>query len=137
MESWRFRRAMYRFMLVSQVFPCHENENEDDEDLDEEDEEEINQTKQGLKRFLDEFFTEELLELQSVVAFLHDLSEWTARAESIYLDGSSLQCHSPVRYCNLIINQHRIMQKLRFPLVLLRFFKPIRTCPHRQCNITS
>ncbi|KAF8898837.1 hypothetical protein BD779DRAFT_1485777 [Infundibulicybe gibba] len=72
-ESWRFRRGVYRIMLFSKIFSV----SFDGDDLDDD---EVATTRLQRKRFLAEFHTDELRELYSIVQFLTEIVQWSADA---------------------------------------------------------
>ncbi|KAF8073631.1 hypothetical protein FPV67DRAFT_1478700 [Lyophyllum atratum] len=80
-ESWRFRRAMYRTMLYTKVFPREKyfreyEDFEEDPDPDDLEEEQIARQELLLK-----FSSSDLRELHSVVQFLMEIATWTATSE--------------------------------------------------------
>lgn len=84
-ESWRFRRAIYRIMLYSRLFPGHEildpelwSDHDDDGDDDEADNYASRALKErtSRKEFLEGFVTQELYEINSVVRFLEEIADW-------------------------------------------------------------
>lgn len=87
MESWRFRRALYRLMLFSRVFPAGDVEFDEDSTPDE-----TLEARRERKKFLGVFSTSELREIHSVALFLKEVAEWAAVAGDS--GGSSLfiQC---------------------------------------------
>lgn len=90
MESWRFRRAMYRMMLFSRVFPLEEPDWDEDEDGDERIQA-LQKITLRKKRFLAEFPNFELFPLHSVAIFLVEVAEWAETAEISYSGSWALQ----------------------------------------------
>ncbi|KAJ7596041.1 hypothetical protein C8J56DRAFT_1043138 [Mycena floridula] len=90
MESWRFRRAIYRLMMYAQVFhlgsfisALHAGDSDDDGDTDDKDGQFAKMLKaerQKRKDFLYDFPTDELRELHTVSVFLMELADWAATA---------------------------------------------------------
>ncbi|KAG5716803.1 hypothetical protein E4T56_gene7864, partial [Termitomyces sp. T112] len=80
-ESLRFRRAMYRLMLIAKIFPAdkYEFEDEDDEDFDPTN---VERDRLARRKLLDDFSTAELLELHSASLFLIELAEGISVGES-------------------------------------------------------
>ena len=77
MESWRFRRAMYRIMLFAELFPWSLYEEEYDEA-------EVDRIIIQHRKFLEDFTTPELQELYSAALFLVELNQqMLARTDSI------------------------------------------------------
>lgn len=99
MESWRFRRAMYRLMLFTTLFPAKdyiwipvESEDDDEEDDDEEDdddslanrrkrftESQVEEIHSCQRTFLDDFPSPDLRELYTVATFVGKLIGWVFR----------------------------------------------------------
>ncbi|RDB17923.1 hypothetical protein Hypma_000688 [Hypsizygus marmoreus] len=80
MESWQFRRAMYRLILFSKAFPVEEIEDIDfDNDVDDE---EIEHTRLKRKQLLSEFGNYDLLAIHSAAEFLMEIAQWAAIAEN-------------------------------------------------------
>ncbi|KAJ6483155.1 hypothetical protein C8R45DRAFT_1000732 [Mycena sanguinolenta] len=69
-ESWRFRRAVYRVMLYSNLFPHGRYENDEILDMDDECVDKIRKQRTAV---LNEYPTDELRELWSVVKFFVDI----------------------------------------------------------------
>ncbi|KAK0504269.1 hypothetical protein EDD18DRAFT_1063331 [Armillaria luteobubalina] len=85
MESWRFRRAIYRLMLFSCVFPgskyhfLSEDEDGNDDDTDA-NFKRIREDRKAKRDFIEDFFTEEILEMYAVAHFLVETAEWASLA---------------------------------------------------------
>ncbi|PBK97364.1 hypothetical protein ARMGADRAFT_1009399 [Armillaria gallica] len=85
MESWRFRRAIYRLMLFSRVFPGSkyhflsddEDDNDDDTDANFK---RIREDRQAKRDFIEDFFTQEIIEMYAVAHFLVEIVEWASLA---------------------------------------------------------
>ncbi|KAF7357157.1 hypothetical protein MSAN_01310300 [Mycena sanguinolenta] len=69
-ESWRFRRAMYRIMLYCKLFPHDRYENDEILDMDDE---RVDKIRKQRTATLDDYPTDELRELWSVLKFLVDI----------------------------------------------------------------
>ncbi|KAF8073538.1 hypothetical protein FPV67DRAFT_751678 [Lyophyllum atratum] len=78
MESWRFRRAVYRAMLFSKAFPLSDYEDMADEPADPDELEELRLRRKNL---LQELSDSELRALHSVSLFLKDVARWPAEAQ--------------------------------------------------------
>ncbi|KAF7326983.1 hypothetical protein MSAN_02492100 [Mycena sanguinolenta] len=76
-ESWRFRRAMYRIMLYCTIFSSHHYEGVDDEDIVE-----IEAQRTAL---LNEYNTDELKQLYSAVQFLSNVFD-SSNCDYVSLD---------------------------------------------------
>lgn len=91
MESLRFRRAMYRLMLYSKLFPVEAMEEYEAEQLDPDD---IYQARRQRKEFLAEFSSLDLRCMHSVALFLIEVSKWVIIADgdclnSLWILGTS------------------------------------------------
>ncbi|RDB14571.1 hypothetical protein Hypma_016314 [Hypsizygus marmoreus] len=82
-ESFKFCRAVYRWMLFSTVFPLHILEL-----YVEPIEEDVEEIRLARKVFLSQFSDCELLELYSVAFCMRDIAEWAAAADSTNLFNS-------------------------------------------------
>ncbi|KAG7445706.1 uncharacterized protein BT62DRAFT_932863 [Guyanagaster necrorhizus] len=84
MESWRFRRAIYRLMLFSRVFPGSKyhflSDDEDDDDDADANLKRLRDDRQAKEDFIDDFFTEEIIEMYAVAHFLVETAEWASLA---------------------------------------------------------
>lgn len=78
MESWRFRRAVYRAMLFAKAFPIHQYDGEEFED--EPDPDDLEKERLKRKQLLTEFSSYELRELRSVAFFLIEVTKWATIA---------------------------------------------------------
>ncbi|KAG5636179.1 hypothetical protein H0H81_008914 [Sphagnurus paluster] len=83
-ESWRFRRAMYRMMLFAKAFPLDDEEEIEFEDALDPDE--LQKARLRRKEFLAEFTNNELCELHSVSLFLKEVAAWACVASGTYSD---------------------------------------------------
>ncbi|KAF5382585.1 hypothetical protein D9615_002789 [Tricholomella constricta] len=87
MESWRFRRAVYRLMLFAKAFPP--DEYEDDFDSDEPpDANELLRVRVQRKKLLAKFTNSELREVNSVAIFLIEVAKWAHIADGLHYDGA-------------------------------------------------
>ncbi|KAK7045456.1 hypothetical protein VNI00_007709 [Paramarasmius palmivorus] len=83
-ESLRFHRAMYRIMLYCRLFPASKyNDMDDDDDDDDRDDlvTRLSKERAERKKFLSEFATQELYEIQSVSLFLVEVVIWVTQHE--------------------------------------------------------
>jgi len=79
LESWRFRRAIYRLGLFSSLFSA------DNIDFDESSEpQEIERDRHRRKRLLSEFPDCELREIQVAMTFLNELTSWITICDNSY-----------------------------------------------------
>ncbi|KAF9029902.1 hypothetical protein BDZ89DRAFT_1064999 [Hymenopellis radicata] len=106
LESWRFRRAVFRLNLYSRIFnlsmyrPAN-LEFDDDEQVEAKHQKDLS----AKKAFLVDFLTEELVELYAVSHFLLDLADWASYCGTGYVD-SLMQC----RDMTLAVGPHRILE---------------------------
>ncbi|KAF5343213.1 hypothetical protein D9758_013421 [Tetrapyrgos nigripes] len=75
-ESYSFQRAVYRIWLFSRVFHYRKYEEWNDMDRDDIPMEERIKVQQARRKFLRQFFTDELLQISAVVHFLNELTGW-------------------------------------------------------------
>lgn len=78
MESWQFRRAVYRLMLLAQVFEA------DDMDFGFQSEADLDEETTKRKEFLLQFPNYELFPVHSVSIFLKEVAQWAEIAENSY-----------------------------------------------------
>ena len=79
LESWRFRRAVFRLILFSKIFNLSVYEYLI-EDIEDDSDGNIERQSKARQAFFHDFYPEELVELFAVTYFLSDLSQWASHA---------------------------------------------------------
>ncbi|KAF8073608.1 hypothetical protein FPV67DRAFT_1478596 [Lyophyllum atratum] len=106
MESWRFRRAMYRAMLFAETFPVLVDEEEDFDDSEPE-ADELLKAKLQRKKFLKEFSNYHLRELRSATLFLKEVVNWASLAGGSYFDPLNMGDLATARGPRLVLEAYR------------------------------
>jgi hypothetical protein len=76
-ESLRFHRAMYQFWLYQNTF-C---DDEDGDEYEDQDEDETSAESKARMQYLNTYTSQELLEINSIVAFLNQTILWLMTAQ--------------------------------------------------------